>query len=89
MALLNIQAMETATGSLSQPTIDPCLEPVPFTVSEELTSIEFFAGIGLTHLGLSSHGWKCVYANDIDAKKWQMYQDRFGETSFYHLEDVW
>lgn len=58
-------------------------------VSDELTCIEFFAGIGLTHLGLSSHGWKCLYANDIDLKKRSMYVGCFGEVVNYHVEDVW
>lgn len=67
-------------------TNDPCPHTVP---DSELTSIEFFAGIGLTHLGLASHGWKCLYANDIDPKKRMMYETCFGESNNYHVEDVW
>ena len=35
---------------------------------------EFFAGIGLVRQGLEMSGWKCVFANDIDPKKLEMYQ---------------
>ncbi|MGB7600582.1 MAG: DNA (cytosine-5-)-methyltransferase, partial [Candidatus Sulfotelmatobacter sp.] len=58
-------------------------------VSDHLTCIEFFAGIGLTHLGLSAHGWKCVYANDFDLRKKRMYEACFGPADYYHVEDVW
>jgi DNA (cytosine-5)-methyltransferase 1 len=54
----------------------------------EHTFLEFFAGIGLTHLGLQPHGWRCIYANDIDDKKRRMYQAHFGD-AHYHVEDVW
>jgi DNA (cytosine-5)-methyltransferase 1 len=55
----------------------------------ERTFLEFFAGIGLTHLGLQPHGWRCIYANDIEEKKRRMYEACFGETNYYHVEDVW
>ena len=53
------------------------------------TFAEFFAGIGLTHLGLASQGWKCVYANDIEPKKKRMYVSQFGSANYYHVEDIW
>ena len=62
--------------------------PYPLT-QDDLTCIEFFAGIGLTHLGLASQGWKCLYANDIDSKKLRMYASCFKEADHYHVEDVW
>jgi DNA (cytosine-5)-methyltransferase 1 len=80
--------MTAVTAILNQPKVDSCLEPVEPT-THDLTCIEFFCGIGLTHLGLSSHGWKCVYANDIEWKKKQMYESRFGPAYYYHVEDVW
>ena len=39
--------------------------------------------------GLRAGGWQCVYANDIEAKKRQMYEAEFGPCSYYHVEDVW
>lgn len=51
--------------------------------------LEFFAGIGLTHLGLRPYGWKCIYANDIEPKKRHMYEACFGKTDYYHVEDIW
>ncbi|MBI1761801.1 MAG: DNA (cytosine-5-)-methyltransferase [Acidobacteria bacterium] len=55
----------------------------------EKTFLEFFAGIGLVHLGLRSTGWRCVYANDISEKKQAMYLDEFPDASYFHLEDIW
>jgi DNA (cytosine-5)-methyltransferase 1 len=51
--------------------------------------LEFFAGIGLTHLGLRPHGWKCTYANDLEMKKKRMYESCFGKADYYHVEDIW
>lgn len=49
---------------------------------------EFFAGIGLIHKALSP-SWKCIYANDIDPKKEQMYKDEFGPADYFHLGNIW
>jgi len=49
---------------------------------------EFFAGIGLVREGLSSSGWSCVYANDVDPKKKELYDGRFGVDGHFHLGDV-
>ncbi len=51
--------------------------------------LEFFAGIGLVHEGLRAAGWACVYANDIEEKKRQMYEGHFGSSPYYHVGDVW
>ncbi len=55
------------------------------------TFCEFFAGIGLVHEALRRSGWHCVYANDIDAKKRQMYAGHYGAAAaeHYHEGDVW
>jgi DNA (cytosine-5)-methyltransferase 1 len=87
--ILRTTQMAAATALLNQPTVDSYLESVEPSAIDQLTCIEFFAGIGLTHLGLSVHGWKCVYANDIEPKKRTMYEDRFGQADYYHVEDVW
>ena len=50
---------------------------------------EFFAGIGLVRAGLVDSGWTCVYANDIDPKKQQLYEGMFGVDDHFHLGDVW
>jgi DNA (cytosine-5)-methyltransferase 1 len=80
------EAMVAATAILNKPSR---LEPVERQITDELSCIEFFAGIGLTHLGLSARGWKCVYANDIELKKKRMYEACFGPAYHYHVEDVW
>jgi DNA (cytosine-5)-methyltransferase 1 len=59
------------------------------TTDKTKTFLEFFAGIGLVHLGLRKSGWKCVYANDISEKKMEMYLDEFPAMDYYHREDVW
>lgn len=56
---------------------------------EAKTFLEFFAGIGLVHLGLKKSGWQCLYANDISEKKMEMYLDEFPGADYYHCEDVW
>lgn len=53
------------------------------------TFLEFFAGIGLVHLGLRPSGWECLYANDISEKKREMYLDEFPDAAYYHREDIW
>lgn len=53
------------------------------------TFCEFFAGIGLVDEALRRSGWKCGYANDIDAKKRQMYEGHYGPSPHYHEGDVW
>ena len=55
------------------------------------TFCEFFAGIGLVHEALRRSGWQCTYANDIDAKKRQMYAGHYGAeaAAHYHEGDVW
>jgi DNA (cytosine-5)-methyltransferase 1 len=54
----------------------------------EKTFAEFFSGIGLVEEGLRPSGWRCIYANDIDARKQAMHAARNGPRSHYHLEDV-
>jgi DNA (cytosine-5)-methyltransferase 1 len=62
----------------------------PGTVSVHAkTFCEFFAGIGLVRDALSRSGWQCVYANDIDPKKRELYDLRFGQDGHFHLGDVW
>lgn len=56
---------------------------------ESKTFLEFFAGVGLVHLGLKGSGWECVYANDISAKKEEMYRDEFPAAGYFHREDIW
>lgn len=57
--------------------------------SEMKTFCEFFAGIGLVREGLSPSGWRCIFANDIDPKKQELYELRFGRADDFHLGDVW
>jgi DNA (cytosine-5)-methyltransferase 1 len=54
----------------------------------EKTIAEFFAGIGLMRIGLENAGWQIAFANDIDADKWQMYRDHFGDTGEFIVRDI-
>lgn len=52
---------------------------------------EFFAGIGLARIGLEDAGFDVVWANDIEAKKQQMYTANFTAAlphSHFELGDV-
>jgi DNA (cytosine-5)-methyltransferase 1 len=57
-------------------------------MDREKTFCEFFAGIGLVGEGLHPSGWTCVYANDVNPQKQELYHARHGPDSHYHLEDV-
>ncbi|MEI8078134.1 MAG: DNA (cytosine-5-)-methyltransferase [bacterium] len=46
-------------------------------MNDNLTVLEFFAGIGLMRMGLEQAGWKVVWANDIDEDKRRMYHGHF------------
>lgn len=48
--------------------------------------MEFFAGVGMARLGLGE-SWECVWANDIDPKKAEIYCENHGAQRF-HLGDV-
>lgn len=41
---------------------------------------EFFAGIGLVRLGLEKAGWTCVFANDLNRRKAEIYEKNFGSS---------
>ena len=49
--------------------------------SEPLTFVDFFAGAGLVRLGLEP-SWSCTWANDIDARKQEVYEAEFGAGEF-------
>jgi len=49
---------------------------------------DFFAGIGLAEMALESCGWTPVFANDISAKKLQVYAANFPPDR-YRLGDIW
>lgn len=42
---------------------------------------EFFAGIGLVRLALEQVGWSVAFANDIDPKKYDIYNGHFGDAA--------
>lgn len=49
---------------------------------------EFFAGVGLVRQALEQGGWQCNFANDIDSKKFGIYQDNFS-AEHYVVDDIW
>lgn len=48
---------------------------------------EFFAGGGMARAGLGQ-GWRCLFANDFDAKKGLSYQANWGTGGELHVGDV-
>jgi len=56
-------------------------------VGKQTRVAEFFAGIGLVRLALERHGFRVVFANDIDPDKQEMYLANFPAEDF-HLGDI-
>ena len=55
----------------------PPLRRAGYTLSVKRSFAEFFAGIGLVGEGLG-HRWSCIYANDFDAAKREMFVANYG-----------
>lgn len=53
-----------------------------------MKAAEFFAGIGLTRIGLERADWDVVFANDNDQRKLEMYAGHFGEGSGYRARPI-
>ncbi len=80
--------------SCTQKKLDELQQP-PMLFSDSVsqfsgaTFAEFFAGIGLMRMALEHQGWIIVYANDIDAKKYEMYRGQFPDAdSHFELGDI-
>ena len=56
-------------------------------MSSELTFYEFFAGGGLAWMGLGDD-WTCLFANDISAKKAEVYRANFGAAPELVVDDI-
>ena len=54
---------------------------------DQPTFYEFFAGGGMARAGLG-HGWRCLFANDFDAKKSAAYRANWGAAEL-SPHDVW
>jgi len=50
-----------------------------------LTVAEYFAGIGLVRMGLEPLGWRVLWANDISAKKYEMYTRFFPNAEGHYI----
>ena len=57
------------------------------TSQNHLQFAEFFAGIGLVRKGLEQVGFKCVFANDIDKIKGEIYARNFGNAHL-QIDDI-
>ena len=53
----SLKPMVVSRSIPSQPKVDPLTSNLLDQTAHDLTCIEFFSGIGLTHLGLCSQGW--------------------------------
>ena len=50
-------------------------------IQDALTFLDFFAGAGLVRLGLEPN-WSCIWSNDIDPRKREVYEAHFGSDDF-------
>lgn len=50
-----------------------------------LSVAEYFAGIGLVRMGLEPLGWRVLWANDISAKKYEMYTTFFPNAEEHYI----
>ncbi len=76
--------VEIALAACENPTHATSLSQLP-----NRTFAEFFAGIGLVRLALERQGWTATYANDLDTKKQEMYENHFQDAnSHFHLQDI-
>lgn len=55
------------------------------SIDRQLTYAEYFAGIGLVRLALEQAGWRIAFANDWDARKFQMYSSYFKDAQKHYL----
>lgn len=53
------------------------------------TFYELFAGVGLVREALEPLGWRCVYANDFDKSKQEIYAARFPDHEEFDGRDLW
>ncbi|HLL88402.1 MAG TPA: DNA (cytosine-5-)-methyltransferase, partial [Tepidisphaeraceae bacterium] len=54
----------------------------------DFTAAEFFAGIGLVRLALERHGWRVLFANDIDPDKAEMYRHNWPANDHLIVDDI-
>lgn len=57
------------------------------TSQPRLRFAEFFAGVGLMRKGLEQSGWQCVFANDNNRVKGEIYAKNFGKDHL-QIDDV-
>jgi DNA (cytosine-5)-methyltransferase 1 len=57
------------------------------TAARKFSFAEFFAGIGLVRLAIERQNWECVFANDLDPDKREIYRQNFGD-GHLHPDDV-
>lgn len=60
---------------------------MPAIKTETLGFYEFFAGGGMATLGLGAN-WRCLFANDFDPKKEQVYRINFPPAKEFNNKDV-
>ena len=56
------------------------------TAAAPLTAVEYFAGIGLTRMGLERAGWRVTYSNDWNPEREKIYAGFFSKS--YEVRDV-
>lgn len=59
--------------------------PLMIMKNRLFTVAEYFAGIGLMRMGFESVGWRVIWANDISAKKFEMYGAFFPDATDHYV----
>jgi len=55
---------------------------------KELTTADFFAGIGGFRMGFEKAGYRTVYANDFDTNSCKTYRENFGEIDEKDIQEI-
>jgi len=80
---------QTLVSLYETPALNKSHMPSPPAKNSALTVAEYFAGIGLVRMGLQLQGWHVIFANDISAKKFEMYREFFPNgASDYLVKDI-
>lgn len=64
------------------------VQPVACKAKPVPTFAEFFSGIGLVRLALERANWRVVFANDIDPKKAEIYNDNWPDDRHLVVGDI-
>ena len=77
-----VDSFPATPGTTALPVVRPSRRPAP----PALTAVEYFAGIGLTRMGLERAGWRVVHSSDWNPHREEIYAGFFSKG--YAVRDV-